>query len=190
MRVGGVVLAKIFECVGSLGERWWLLLKSLVWICPLYMFLVTHTIPAIGRTVYSSNTQSHREQLETLKRSLEQSLEKKRAQSSFKVNIGQEEGTSELLRVDTVLEFVNSSAKSARVKIDSFSSEPPAHSVGQKSQSPRYRLHVSGSFSALNKLTRELARTTNGLILSDLIITNPAWPEFSEVLKAQLILGT
>jgi hypothetical protein len=181
----GVQFAAVVEKLGRVKPSHWSLLTRGVYLATAFIFLASSARLFLTRVLDVSSEGQRTEQLVERKQVLEQTLARAHVERG-------REASAELSlaapRVDTVLEFVNESAKRSMVRVDSFTSDTGQSQAIGALRPTSFRFSAHGSFAALRGFVFAISQTTSGLILTELSVDNRSWPQFFDVLEARMTL--
>jgi hypothetical protein len=150
-----------------------------------WCFLVLLVLPVVDPIVYASGRSDRVAELEERKRAIRQTLSRIDAE---------QDAESQLVNADSapgiehVLELIQRGAQSARVRVESLTSNAQRTTSSDERLGGPYRFSVQGTFPGLSSFVETVSQTTNGLLLSKLAIHNRAWPDFSGALEAEITL--
>ena len=173
----------ILRWCGYLRQQYWMTFCGVMYGCIFWCLLVVLVLPGFDPMLDSSARGLRIEELEQRKLMIKQLLARMHEEQGAQAQEVQVPSS-----VDNVLELIQTGARSARVKVNSLSSEPHNRNAHGDQAGAPYRFGVHGSYFALTRFIETVSQTTNGLLLSELTIHNSAWPDFSGLLEAEVTL--
>jgi hypothetical protein len=185
MKASQRVVKSTVGWLGSLRDSHWILVWGGVCACSFWCLLGVLVLPAVDPMLHSSERRLRIHELEQRKLSMQRILERlsseRDAESQFAV-------VPATASVDTILELIQKGAQASKVRVSSLTNESSQIASGDYRVNAPYRFSVHGPFPALRQFVATVSQTTSGLLLSELVIHNPSWPDFSGSLEAQITL--